>query len=209
VTSDRRIDETDGRDGVTPCACTRGLPCDGPVATFRRQDKHGASVVTSYPDCLCRGGDYANRAPMGTHYTAPQTGPKASHGAVSYPAGPFVGRANPTDPNAPVSRCVDLDRGWTRQSSLHRRGASQATRDAAHRAETQRVTIPAPKHRSIRATLNTTRRGAATIAAEIREVSRNADRNATTPPLTGRERRNAKREAHRARIAHMRGDETR
>lgn len=206
---------TDRNPNPRQCACVNGAPCDGPTRTYRRAEKHGAAVVTSQPSHW-ESTDPDPRAPQGA-YTGPLTWRNGvdARGNPTYraDAGPVdttplsQGRPNGSDPLDPNSRRVT---GRTFATFLTRRTASILTANDAARQRFLRAgrTPVGPthvEHRSRRATLNTTVRGGASRAMDLRDHYRSSDPDATTPPLTGRARRQAKRAAHRARLAQTGG----
>jgi len=207
-----------------PCDCTRGLPCNGATETHRRLPKHGGAVVTSRPDCLGeQGADYSD-TPGTRHWTH-------AHESVSrcYGRGDVLPEVrarskvetNPVDhvgadhgprcapaPTAPTPEPLNSPAPYP--TWAQRRAARVLTdreRDAA-RQSLETTNISPPSRRSRRGTLNCTRRGAASAAVSKRDHYRSLDRNAQTAPLTGRERRAAKREAHRARLRALGGGAT-
>jgi len=207
------VTKRETRQGLTgttgaPCPCQTGGKCNGSVASFRRQDKHGAAVVTSYPDCTCKGNDYADRSPVGARYSEPRVGPKPGHGAVSYPDSEPL-------PNPPAAPLNALRVGPTPTFAASRAARILTARAASASRET--TTVAAPQRRSRRATLNTTVRGGASRATDIADKCRDEgivairtvngvdtpvfDRIAETAPLTGRQRRAAKKAAYQARLS--------
>lgn len=187
------------------CTCWAGLACDGPRHSFRRSDAHGAMIVRS-------GRDHRDAQP--SHVATLATQPRDwrssvdSRGQSTYRADASpLPTHEPTQGRTPAQPSLSaLPRGSGPAASWVARRAARILTQAATASQGQPMTIPAPQRRDRRGTLNCTTRGGASRALDVRDAIHHGQATrADTPALTGRDRREARRAAHRARRAHQIG----
>ena len=189
------------------CSCQSGGSCDGQAHRYRRAPKHGGGLIVHSPDC--RGGeDHSSRA------NGSQTSSAADSVAGLYHAGdvrPVLRHRSKVERSAADYRGSARDRAQPEQpehpyQAFGFRLRRDGSETPAPVAEPVRKTtdVPAPATRSPRGTLNTATRGGAQRALNVREAIHNGQATAGRPAavLTMKQRRAAKRAAHRA---NMRG----
>jgi len=206
-----RLIPTDDVAGPTGriCACSTGLPCDGPTRSYRTDPKHGARVVKSAPSHWEASGDAETPSgaqsatgsdPVDRLYQRGDVRPDVRHRNRS--EAPLTRYAS--DVRLAAERSQERSQApwpcrWRQRDSqiLAARAASQTASQAAEHV------IPAPAVRSTRAGLNGTQRGLAARAVNVREAVHNGQATAKLDPapLRGRARRAARKADYQRRLA--------